>query len=123
MAEPVQPETTPSDPMNRVWVVGGLLGLFVYFNVRNPPDAFKPSKRRGKALEGTSAHHETEAHRYAARGTSRACSTQGLKALLAAQTAYVHAKESGNASLTSRLERQRDAILERSNACCYGGGR
>lgn len=119
MAEPL-PVSEPSSS-NRAWVVGGLLGLFVYLNVRNPPKAFKSKK--GSALEGAPSYHETQAHRYAARGTSRACSTQGLQALLAAQTAFVHAKESGNETLTRRLERQRDEILERSNACCYGGGR
>jgi hypothetical protein len=81
----------------------------------------KTPRRSKTSLAGLPAHHENLAHRYAARATSNACSSKGLQALLSAQTAYVHAKESGNAALLKRLEKKRDLMMERATACCFGG--
>lgn len=78
----------------------------------------KRKSRKRSGLSSSMLHHETEAAKFSARATSASCGAKGLTALLSAQTALVHALESGNAGLIDRTEKHRDKMLTRMQKCC-----
>lgn len=78
----------------------------------------RKSRKTSSGLSSSQIHHESEAAKFSARATSMSCGAKGLTALLSAQTAFVHALESGNQSLIERTEKHRDKMVNRMQKCC-----
>ncbi len=76
----------------------------------------RKSKNTSRGLAGTPVQHEIEAFKHMT-ALPVSCGEQGLVALLNAQTALVHAHESGNASLATRALRRRNEVLKKLERC------
>lgn len=75
--------------------------------------------RRRTQLGETRIEHEVKAFRHS-RELQVSCTEMGLKALEEAQTALVHAEESGNYTLTNRARKRRDEVRQRLKRCMRG---
>lgn len=99
-----------------IWLWVSILGAGAFFWYASNVKLSESDKERlrkyghGHELKGVTLHHELEARKAAARAAG---STSPGQALIAAQTAYVHAVESGNQTLLKRVEKQRDLFLNR----------
>lgn len=94
-----------------------LLGFFAFFKWASKPLS-AAERARAKQFEGLPVQHELEARRHIARAGTTSCSRRGLQSLLHAQTAFVHAAESGHAELLARALRRRDELLEKLSSQC-----
>lgn len=76
----------------------------------------KIKKRPSRGLSGTPTQHEIEAFKHMV-ALPVTCGERGLVALLNAQTALVHAHESGNAGLAARALKRRNEVLSKLERC------
>ena len=76
----------------------------------------KSFKRPSRGLAGTPVQHEIEAFKHMT-ALPVTCGEKGLVALLNAQTALVHAHESGNTTLAARALKRRNEVLKKLERC------
>lgn len=76
----------------------------------------KTKKHSSRGLAGTPVQHEIEAFKHMT-ALPVTCGEKGLVALLNAQTALVHAHESGNKTLAARALKRRNEVLRKLERC------